>query len=77
MALRILYTGKEAKGLDNRYCGKFMQFGIGLLRTELATVLPKIRNKPKGCKRQVYVCPGLIKPGLGIYTGRSIPVDNS
>ena len=25
------YTGKEAKVLDNRYCVKFMQFGIGLL----------------------------------------------
>ena len=24
-------TRKEAKGLDNRYCVKFMQFGIGLL----------------------------------------------
>ena len=31
------YTGKEAKGLDNRYCDKFLQFGwvyssFGLIR---------------------------------------------
>ena len=26
----IFLTEEEAKGLDNRYCVKFMQFGIGL-----------------------------------------------
>ena len=32
MALGILFsTGKEAKGLDSRYCFKVMQFGISLL----------------------------------------------
>ena len=29
MALGILYSGKEAKGLYNRYCVKFMKFKIG------------------------------------------------
>ena len=46
MALGILLNWKEAKGLDNRYCVRFMQFEIGLLRHFLLNVFQEIRVRP-------------------------------
>ena len=37
-------TGEEAKGLDNRYCVKFMQFRIGLSIVVLLAIKKKMNT---------------------------------